>query len=169
MQSYYWGVSFNVTIPDRCWRASSLQTSPSSHPFGPGVWGGWGGHCWLGGGEGRTAVKHQEKTGQNWKDIAKAGEANAQLWVKQNVWGQYKCFDSQSEVLSFLSHDADSALFWQDRWVLVAYLLIEQHVGIPVPPAHIGVWIGCTQTQKISGWCLNKICYHFCHVYLHWS
>lgn len=54
---------------------------------------------------------------------------------------------SQREVLSFLPHDADSTFFGQDGGVLVTDLLIEKHVGVPVPPPDIRVGVSCTETN----------------------
>ncbi len=70
-------------------------------------------------------------------------------WCNENVYEGTIWWEvhSQCKVLSFLSHDADSALFGQDGRVLVTDLLIEQHVGVPVPPPHIRVWVGCAQTR----------------------
>ncbi len=80
------------------------------------------------------------------------------LWLIHYQWRNENVYEgtiwweihSQCKVLSFLSHDADSALFGQDGRVLVTDLLIEQHVGIPVPPPHIRVWVGCAQTRTYT-------------------
>lgn len=60
-------VKADFALPDRCWRAFSLQTGPSSLPCGPDGWGEWDGHCWLLGGVERTVGKHQEKMEQTWE------------------------------------------------------------------------------------------------------
>lgn len=56
--------------------------------------------------------------------------------------------DSQRQVLSFLPHDADSTFLGQNRRVLVADLLVEEHVGVPVSPPHVGIRVGCADTER---------------------
>lgn len=55
--------------------------------------------------------------------------------------------DSQREVLGFLPHDADSTFLGQNGRVLVADLLVEEHVGVPVSPPHVGIRVGCTSAR----------------------
>lgn len=55
--------------------------------------------------------------------------------------------NSQREVLGFLPHDADAAFLGQNGRVLVADLLVEEHVGVPVSPPHVGIGVGCTDAE----------------------
>ena len=66
--------------------------------------------------------------------------------------------DSQCEVFGFLSHDTDSALFGKDRRVLVTDPLVEQHVGIPVPPPHVWVRVGYKRFEhKHATLCVREV------------
>lgn len=57
-----------------------------------------------------------------------------------------KVCNSQRQVLGFLSHDADAALFGEDRRVLLTDALVEQHISIPVASPHIWIRVSYRKT-----------------------
>lgn len=140
-------VGCQIMGPERSWQASSPQTGPFSLLSWPAGWAEWAGHYWLWGVVEMTGGKCLERKVQTWEKENISFRKTIGMWFIS-----VKLHNSQRQVLGFLSHNADTALFGQHGRVLFTDALVEEHVSVPVASPHVWIWVSY---RKNRAWHLS--------------